>query len=468
MPSLAATEETLGRTLFSPRGQVPAHERRRQPRCGRPPGGMSPGALQPSIVSLMEFTPLHRALGYAPSPLTDELLDAAVNAGVRETDDLDWKSELPPIKGLPQSDVPKDIAAMANAGGGMIIYGVEESQKAATGRKDAGEFTEGHERAYRSAAVSAISPPVFGLDIYRLGTDSRAVAVVIPASVDGPHLIYRNDYFGAPIRNDADTVWMRERQIETMYRARFDERRRSSEAIDALYDEAATGRDTDQRAWFLAVARPRVPALLTRPDRDEARAIFKRAEAVTLSYSNREGVHPLDNVDRLNPRPGLRRWVAVNTATSEHKLWREAWAEAHHDGSVTLAAAVGAHRKSFDGNFEGWEVESRGVECCISDFTALIRAVAETRHLDEYEVRVGIEWTGTQPLQILTVDNAGFPYDGVSSPLRTFAPVRTSLNAAGDDDAFHQEVYRLAEDSVNQGGITHLQTIVEPAAAKEG
>ncbi|WP_418909033.1 helix-turn-helix domain-containing protein [Glutamicibacter endophyticus] len=415
----------------------------------------------------MKFTPLHRALGSAPSPLTDELLDAAINAGVRETDDLDWKSELPPIKGLPQSDVPKDIAAMANAGGGMIIYGVEESQKSATGRKDTGEFTEGHERAYRSAAVSAISPPVFGLDIYRLGTDPLAVAVVIPASVDGPHLIYRNDYFGAPIRNDADTVWMRERQIEAMYRARFDERRRSSEAIDALYDEAAAGRDTDQRAWFVAVARPRIPALLARPDRDKARAIFERAEAVTLRFSKNSGVHPLENVDRLNPRPGLRRWVAVNTATSGQQLWREAWAEAHHDGSVTLAAAVGAHRKSFDGNLEGWEVESRGIECGISDFTALIRAVAETQNLDEYEVRVGIEWTGKQPLQILTVDNTGRTYDGVSNPLRKFTPVRTSLNAAGTDNDFHQEVYRLAEDSVNQGGITYLHTIFEPTQEKD-
>lgn len=252
-----------------------------------------------------------------------------------------------------------------------------------------------------------------------------------------------------------------------MYRARFDERRRSSEAIDSLYDEAATGRDTDQRAWFIAVARPRIPTLSARPDRDEARAIFERAEALTFSYSTSKGIHPLKNVDRINPRPGLRRWVAANTATSEQQLWREAWAEAHHDGSVTLAAAVGAHRKSYDGNFEGWEVESRGIECCIADFTALIRAVAETRHLDEYEIRVGIEWYGAQPLQILTVDNMGFTYDGVSNPLRKFTPVRTTLNAAGDDNAFHQEVYRLAEDSVNQGGITYLHTIVEPAAKEE-
>ena len=64
----------------------------------------------------MSFTALHRVLGRGPGPLTDELLDSAVAAGATESDDLDWKSELPPQKGLPQTDFPKDVAAMANSG----------------------------------------------------------------------------------------------------------------------------------------------------------------------------------------------------------------------------------------------------------------------------------------------------------------------------------------------------------------
>lgn len=106
----------------------------------------------------MTFTALHRALGRSPGPLTEEMLDAAIAAGVVETDDLDWKSELPPAKGLPQTDFPKDVAAMANVGGGIIVYGVRESQKAATGRSDVGTFIESHERALRSAAITAITP----------------------------------------------------------------------------------------------------------------------------------------------------------------------------------------------------------------------------------------------------------------------------------------------------------------------
>jgi hypothetical protein len=70
----------------------------------------------------------------------------------------------------------------------------------------------------------------------------------------------------------------------------------------------------------------------------------------------------------------------------------------HHDGSVTLAAAVGGHRKSRDENFQGWEVEARGIEAGIADFTALIRATATALHHKEYDVCVGVVWTGEQPL----------------------------------------------------------------------
>ena len=396
--------------------------------------------------------------------MTDEILDDAVSARVMESEDLDWKSQLPPAKGLSQTDVPKDIAAMANSGGGMIVYGVEEDQKAATGRSDTGEFSEIHERAYRSVAVTAISPPVFGLEIHRLGTGCQAVAVIVPSSVDGPHVIYKSELFGAPIRNDADTVWMKERQIEAMYRARFDERRRSSDAVDALYSEAAEGRDTRARAWFIAVARPRIPSVLNRPDRHDAQAIFERADAVSRSYSLRNsGANPLENVDKQDPRPGLRRWTAVNTATGDQRLWKEAWAETHHDGSVTLAVAIGGHKMSSGGYREGQQIEGRGIECGIADFTALIRAVAEQQHQDEYEVRVGIEWAGEETLKILTVDGSLRTYEGVSTPLRNFTPVRSTINAAGSNESFHRDVFTLAEDCVNQGGITYLHIMKKPS-----
>lgn len=145
----------------------------------------------------------------------------------------------------------------------------------------------------------------------------------------------------------------------------------------------------------------------------------------------------------------------------------EAWAETHHDGSATLAAAVGGHRMSSDGFHDGWQVESLGIECCIADFAALIRATAEARSVDEFEVRVGIQWEGAEALQILTVDGSGQTYAGVSTPLRKYAPVRATINGAGPAGTFHEEVFRLAEDCVNQGGVTYLHTIEVPSNRDE-
>ncbi|MEO3763902.1 ATP-binding protein [Streptomyces sp. B8F3] len=410
----------------------------------------------------MSFTALHRALGMTPGPITDELLDAAVAAGVTEATDLDWKSELPPAKGISQTDFPKDVAAMANSGGGVIVYGVHEKQKAATKRVDVGEFEEGHERAMRSAAITAISPPVFDLRVHRLkSVGNRAVVVEVPSSVDGPHLIYKHEYFGAPVRNDSDTVWMKERQIEAMYRARFDERRHATEALDTLVAEAAAGRDADRRAWLIAAAHPRIPRLAGRLSRDEARLVLEETAELALVYAGRGGIHPLESVDRLNPRPGLRRWVAVNTATGERAVWKESWVAIHHDGSVTLAAAVGGHRNR-DGYFEGWQVESSAIECAIADLMALVRTTAGATGNAEYEVRVRIDWNGEDPLSILTVDTFGFLYHDVSTPLRRYTPVETTVNAGEPDLDYHWHVHDLAQDCVNQGGISNLLQIRPP------
>ena len=367
------------------------------------------------------------------------------------------------MKGLLQINFPKDVAAMANSGGGIIVFGVRESQKAAVQRVDVGELDETYERAMRSAAITAVTPPVFGLGVHRLGREGyRAIVVEVPASVDGPHLIFKNDYFAAPTRNDSDTVWMKERQIEAMYRARFEERRHASDALDALFDEAAAGRDSGTRAWLVAVAHPSI-ACLGRLSRSQARGVLTQTVELALTYAGRGGIHPLKSVDRDNPRPGLRRWVAVNTAVGERSVWKEAWISIHHDGSVTVAAAVGGHRISSDGYFDGWQVESTAIECAIADLMALTRTTAEATGNDEYDLRVGIEWTGELPLTILTQDTMGFTYDGVSVPLHRYTPVATTVNAVEPAADFFWHVHDFAQDCVNQGGTLNVLMIQPPA-----
>jgi hypothetical protein len=72
------------------------------------------------------------------------------------------------------------------------------------------------------------------------------------------------------------------------------------------------------------------------------------------------------------------------------------------------------------------------------------------------DVLVGINWRGTRPLQILTADAQGRPDLKRSTPLARFSPVIRSVVADASPLDFYWEVHDLAEDCINQGGITEV------------
>lgn len=133
----------------------------------------------------------------------------------------------------------------------------------------------------------------------------------------------------------------------------------------------------------------------------------------------------------------------------------------HHDGSVTLAAAIGGHRVQ-DGHAEGWRVDSASIECAVADLMALVRATAAASGTTDYDIRVGIVWTGEHPLIIETVDERGYPFSGTSIPIATYTPVETTAAAAAADQEYVRQVHDLAQDCVNQGGVSNLRLIKQP------
>lgn len=416
----------------------------------------------------MEFTALHRALGLPPGPISNDMLDQAIEQGVRETDDLDWKARLPDSGSLSAGDFPKDIAAMANSGGGIIVYGVKESGKAATERVDVTDFGERRESGLRAVAVSAISPPVFGLRIYELGEEpNRAVAVVIPATEDGPHLVYRNDLFGAPVRNDADTAWMKERQIETMYRARFEARRAAGDDLQGLYQEAkdVVAPDVGHRAWFVGVARPRTLATpLIRPTRQQATDTLNKVRqlAPRIAANGRGGLHPLESLDVYNPRPGLRRWDIEMEDKSGAANWHETHASIHDNGVVMFTAALGAHRDETGGWAMPWVVNTLTLECAMADILALVREHGRTVGASEYDVRIRVEYEDDQ-VNPLTFD---MPSSGGgstwSNQVSRYAPITAMIQADAEANDFQRFAYEFVTDAVNQAGSREPRLVAEP------
>lgn len=361
------------------------------------------------------------------------------------------------------------MAAFANSGGGVIVFGIEETQRKATGRLDIGDVSESYERTLRRVAVSGIQPPVFNLDVVRVGDEGqRALVVVIPASVEVPHLIYKKDYFGAPIRNHADTEWMRERQLEALYRQRLDERRNSDRAVDDLFAEVADGRSDPARAWLVAVAYPRMPLVGRSLDSSQMRTLVQGTVTTSLNWAARGGVRPLEVVDRDNPRRGLRRWT-VSSRYDFPADWRTGRMSVHDNGAVSVLMSAGGHR---DATGEGWypggRVRSSLIEGSISDWLGMLWETAKATGIaSEYDAVLGIVYDGApgearDPIFIETTDWSGHPFDGTSVPLARFTPVRTSLRLDVDKETYVEQVYEVACDALNQGGVQNVKLIPGP------
>jgi hypothetical protein len=265
------------------------------------------------------------------------------------------------------------------------------------------------------------------------------------------------------VRVDADTSWLREREIEAAYRTRFEDRRGSDHALRGLYQEVLDSRGAGEgfEPWMICVARPRhLSAIRGRLEREDVDAMWSIAQR-TLAYADQRFPSPLKVVDTFNPRAGLRRQVF--RASGGASQWDEAWVTMHDDGAVTLCGVVSSPmRQGEEADPEFKRVKSVSVEAFVSDFMALVFASGEHHRLDDFDVMLGIEWRRVSKLLFETVDAFGHTFDGTSVPLGRYSNVTSTVSTRTSAEAYHRAVYDLALDAVNQGGITVLRCVNRP------
>ena len=404
----------------------------------------------------MAFTPLHRALGIQPSALSYSKSQEAVQQQVTEKGDLDWKRKLPDGR-HPKApeEFAKDVAAMVNAGGGMIVYGIVENGQSSAAEQIStiDEWTDGLERQLRSWAYSLIQPPVHGLEFTPLLHEgSRVIVLQIPQSLETPHFVMKDDSIRAPRRYGAQTVFMSEREIEQAYRTRFDDRRNHERSLSDLLDQVLLGADRNSQVWLAAAARPVTPrpAYAGRVTEYQARELLSDLRTTNPFLKESRGME----LAGMSPRPGYRKWRSTYPETGGGP---SGIVEIHDDGSVALAYEANEMNYLTDFN-KLTDVHVEDAQALSAHIVHLARKTAEMLDVPgDYELSLTLTAPapGTIYVRIFDLAMRMTGRDWLT-PIHQFHTVQGIVAGMGEASDALSVVRSLAVDVMNQGGASNL------------
>lgn len=257
-------------------------------------------------------------------------LAAAVRAGTREDADLDWK-QAPYAKydGMAE-ELGKDVAALANAGGGVLAIGVKDSG----GR--AAELTPfeltampGAEARIQGTVADKVAPIPLGITFRRIEAATSGLGyllVLIPRSLDTPHAVRIDRSLGYPTRDADRTRWMHEAEVARRYRDRHAARADRATRLDSIHTEALRDTVQSDRVLLSMTLVPDVPGLA---------AVGQRGVEDLRTWADERPWFPCPlALDYNAVRVGLRKVVA-STRLTDLSQADEGHVELHEDGSGT-------------------------------------------------------------------------------------------------------------------------------------
>ncbi|MEV6314290.1 ATP-binding protein [Streptomyces sp. NPDC051776] len=417
---------------------------------------------------------MHEHLGNPAGPVTFAMVQAAVDSGLEETDDLDWKEHLPqPPREGRWNEFAKDVAAMANARGGLLIFGVSDDQclvgidPADVNEQQLAQWVRNHVQPYLAD---------LHMEVLQSEDGQTSVLVVdVPASQTAPHLVYgtaqrdkEQHAAVAPFRDGSHTGWMPEHQLARAYQERFARQQRAGEELNEILAFAADivlAQFAGPEAWLVIAARPQrpLPRTVPAPTHDDAVRVLRGALNLSITLRGSSTVSPevLRALESSadNPRTGLRRWVVSNAlSVADRRSARPVMVELHHDGTLVLAANLSWK----------WQGQERDIEVPLPVHTDVVeQAVLDAVTLTECLGRAvrrdgGVDLTAT----VVTQRDTRHPftplgpdaYGDIEAPTYARQPHKLQLATAElpartDDDILRQAARELAAGVLNQFGL---------------
>lgn len=191
---------------------------------------------------MADFPALHAIFGVPVSSIDAVAIERAVADKVAESDQLDWKSAVY-AKGA-GAEIAKDIAALANHRGGIIVLGVTEEDSAAAAASPVTMSGAEVRKQVQMAVASNVSPFLGGVTVYQTDGATAAaghyVVIEVAPSRDAPHALSPSGPNGVtlsyPVRNGAETRYLKEFEVAARYRDRVSSRADISAELKAIHD----------------------------------------------------------------------------------------------------------------------------------------------------------------------------------------------------------------------------------------
>lgn len=185
-------------------------------------------------------------LGSTLSGIDEGHLNALVAAGIREDQDLDYKENRYQDKDSGTSEIAKDVAAMANQVGGLIIIGIKEDTQARADSLTPIKVDDKERSRIHGAVADRVRPSVAGLSVEIVETAAKDgtgyYVISVPHSASAPHATLREakeaPWLAYPQRNGAMTTYLSEAQIAARYRDRFELARSQIDKLERLDRDA--------------------------------------------------------------------------------------------------------------------------------------------------------------------------------------------------------------------------------------
>jgi predicted HTH transcriptional regulator len=173
---------------------------------------------------------------------------AAVENHIPESVDLDWKKDFYKGTDPGKKELAKDVSAMANTAGGMVVIGVHDGDQDHADHLDPVDPVPGRgEEWIRSVLANWIQPvvPNVGVRVVKFETTAGKIywVLTVPPSPQAPHAVAApgNDYhFRVHVRHGTTTRTLAESEIAQRYRDRF---QAASDDVDRLHQVADAGLD---------------------------------------------------------------------------------------------------------------------------------------------------------------------------------------------------------------------------------